>query len=340
MGILVRDIAGSAAAARSGPAAIPAGDTLIIWSRTPPAVDATPMDRLSLRCAFGGRFAQRLGDRRLVVDDDAYLVVNAGESCAADRVEGSAAHLLTVCFSEPTLERCLTGSGLATSRQGLFTAHLRPSDRRVTPLVRALIRAADGDGTTTSADDWEARAEMLLRALLAERDQEHERVASLTHARVRTRQEIHERISRATDHLLSHFDEPVNLAQLADVAGLAKFHFLRMFVAVHRVTPMEYLRCKRVAVASRLLQTDGVSLGAVARQVGVADRSTLLRLFIDYRGTTPDQYRRALRASGPPPGEESLLGDLVATRAAAKATSTRSTPAAAAHDPGIAHAGD
>ena len=105
MGILVRDIAGSAAAARSGPAAIPAGDTLIIWSRTPPAVDATPMDRLSLRCAFGGRFAQRLGDRRLVVDDDAYLVVNAGESCAADRVEGSAAHLLTVCFSEPRYAR-------------------------------------------------------------------------------------------------------------------------------------------------------------------------------------------------------------------------------------------
>lgn len=337
MGILIRDIAGSAAPGRVLQAWPSGDDTLLVWSRTPLA-DAPP-DRLSLRSAFGGRVGQRIADRLLVVDDDAYLVVNPGDACLADASPEPAPQILSVYFSDSTLRRCLNGSALSAP-QALFPAHLRPSDRRVTPLLRSLIREADGDGVTTSAAEWEARAEALLRALLVEREHEQQRIAGLSHARERTRQEIHERISRATDHLLSHFDEPVNLAQLADVAGLAKFHFLRMFVAVHRVTPMEYLRCKRVAVASRLLRADGVSLGTVARQVGVADRSTLLRLFIDYRGTTPDQYRRTLRASGPPPGEESLLGDLVAKRAAAKATGAaagsaerpRSATAAAASD--------
>ena len=170
--------------------------------------------------------------------------------------------------------------------------------------------------------------------MLTERHLERERIGALAHARARTRQEIYRRVSAATDYLLTHYDEPVNLQQLADVACLAKFHFLRMFVAVHQVTPMEYLRCKRVAVASRLLKSDGASLGIVARQVGVADRSTLLRLFIDYRGTTPDQYRRSLRSNATHASEDTLLADLVAARVSSKkeeAAAPRITEGRAAH---------
>ena len=309
-----------------------AADSVFVWTRTPHIAQVACPGRLSVRAAFGGRVTHSIGDARLQVDDDDYLVVNPGTACdthsATDGVHPVG--YFAVYFSDATLRRCLAdynghvfnsggpGAGIAEAAGALFSEQLRPHDRRVTPLIRSLASAIEHTDGNAAPAEWEAHAEELLAALLTERHLERERVAALTHARARTRQEIYRRVSAATNYLLSHYDEPVNLQQLADVACLAKFHFLRMFVAVHRVTPMEYLRCKRVAVASRLLRSDGVSLGVVARQVGVADRSTLLRLFIDYRGTTPDQYRRGLRGVPAVTNDDCLLADLVAARANSK----------------------
>lgn len=305
------------------------GDTVFVLTKAAHLAQAALAGRLSLRAAFGGRVAQSFGDSRVHVDDDCYLILNPGTACETHYQSDTPVNYCAVYFSDATLKRCLAdynghvfngnGNGAVAEAAGaLFSEHLRPQDRRVTPLIRALPTNSDATDREASRAAWESRAEDLLRAMLTERHLERERVGALAHARARTRQEIYRRVSAATDYLLTHYDEQVNLQQLADVACLAKFHFLRMFVAVHRVTPMEYLRCKRVAVASRLLKSDGASLGVVARQVGVADRSTLLRLFIDYRGTTPDQYRRSLRAAGTPATEDALLADLVAARVSAK----------------------
>ena len=326
-----------------------ADDTVFVWSRTARLAQPAHPGRLSLRAAFGGRVAHTLGEAKLQVDDDTYLIVNPTSTCETQAESDSPLTYCAVYFSDATLRRCLAdynghvfngnGNGPVSEASGaLFSEHLRPHDRHVTPLIRALASGADAQDRAAARAAWEARAEELLRALLTARHLEREHVAALAHARVRTRQEIYRRICAATDHLLSHYDEAVNLQQLADVACLAKFHFLRMFVAVHRVTPMEYLRCKRVAVASRLLKSDGVSLGVVARQVGVADRSTLLRLFIDYRGTTPDQYRRGLRSGALSGTDDSLLADLVAARVTSKVD--EGTPSrAAAPRSSIASAG-
>ena len=324
-----------------------AGDTVVVWGKTahlaPPAVAG----RLSLRAAFGGRVLHSFGDARLQVDDDAYLILNPTTACEAHYESDTPVTYCAVYFSDATLKRCLAeynghvfnghanGNGAVAEAAGpLFSERLRPQDRRVSPLIHAIATGPDTSDREASRAAWEARAEELLRAMLTERHLERERIGALAHARARTRQEIYRRVSAATDYLLTHYDEPVNLQQLADVACLAKFHFLRMFVAVHQVTPMEYLRCKRVAVASRLLKSDGASLGIVARQVGVADRSTLLRLFIDYRGTTPDQYRRSLRSNATHASEDTLLADLVAARVSSKkeeAAAPRITEGRAAH---------
>lgn len=313
-----------------------AADTLFVSTHSPHALEPAA-GRLSVRAAFGGRVTHVIGATRRHVDDDTYLVVNSATSCDTAARPDTTVTYCAVYFSEATVQRCLANfegqlfqhSGPASASPGaLFSERLRPHDRRVTPLLRALATRTDGATSDSTRALWEARAEELLLALLAERQQERERVGALAQARARTRQEIFRRVSDATDYLLSRYDEPITLQQLADVACLAKFHFLRMFVAVHDLTPMEYLRCKRVAAASRLLKAEQVSLSRVARQVGVADRSTLLRLFIDYRGTTPDQYRRGLRAGTLAGSEDSLLADLVQARRSAKGGRTLREPRA------------
>jgi AraC-like DNA-binding protein len=279
------------------------GDTtLIIHTRTHQASQPLHAQPLSVRAAFGGRAEHSLGTTRLAVDDDSYLIVNAGTEAGLRIQAPTEIHYLGVWFPQTLVREAL---GRATPDEALeqrhprpaavpFAEHLRPHDDLVTPALMALARAVDaGDGRDAAALDEMSLT--LLDRLARARSEEAEHVANLAQVRQRTKREIHRRIWAATDFLLSCYDRPLTLQQLADVACLAKYHFLRMFVAVHGLTPMEYLRCKRVAVASRLLASTGLSLVEIARGVGVADRSTLLRLFVEHCNLTPEEYRRRQR---------------------------------------------
>jgi AraC family transcriptional regulator len=278
------------------------GDTtLIINTRTHQATQPPHAQPLSVRAAFAGRAEHALGTTRLAVDDDSYLIVNAGTDCGLRIQSPTEIHYLGVWFPHTLVREAL---GRATPDEALdqrtprpaapFAEHLRPHDDLVTPALMALARAVDaGDGRDAAALDEMSLT--LLDRLARARSEEVDHVANLAQVRQRTKREIHRRIWAATDFLLSCYDRPLTLQQLADVACLAKYHFLRMFVAVHGLTPMEYLRCKRVAVASRLLASTGLSLVEIARVVGVADRSTLLRLFVEHCNLTPEEYRRRQR---------------------------------------------
>jgi AraC family transcriptional regulator len=303
------------------------GENLVISARTHFASQPPHPERLSVKAAFGGRVEYGLNNARLAVDDDTYLVVNAGTEVGCRIQSAVDVHSFTVHFADSTVAHVF-GSLPQTPEDWLdhrapqntgvpihFAEHLRPHDKLVTPTLRFLAKQVDRD----AANDrgwWDEQLTFLLERLVRMHAEEQEHIVGLAQVRMRTKREIHRRIWAATDFLLSSYDRPLTLQQLADVACLAKYHFLRMFVAVHGLTPMEYLRCKRVAVASRLLQSTGLSLVEIARVVGVADRSTLLRLFVDYCGLTPEEYRRRLRAVTEENTSWTRLKDLLESRVA------------------------
>jgi AraC family transcriptional regulator len=103
----------------------------------------------------------------------------------------------------------------------------------------------------------------------------------------------------ATDYLLSCYAAPLTLAELADVACLGRFHFLRMFRTVHGVTPFYFLTCKRVAVAARLLAQTSLPVSDIATTVGYGDRDQLLRAFRELVRISPARFRcRSETAAG------------------------------------------
>lgn len=319
------------------------GENLAISARTHFASQPPHAERLSVKAAFGGRVEYLLNNARLAVDDDTYLIVNGGTECGCRIQSAVDVHSFTVHFSDATVSQVF-GSLPQTPEEWLdhrapqntgvpihFAEHLRPHDKLVTPTLRFLAKHVDRD----AANDrgwWDEQLTFLLERLVRLHAEEQEHIVGLAQVRMRTKREIHRRIWAATDFLLSSYDRPLTLQQLADVACLAKYHFLRMFVAVHGLTPMEYLRCKRVAVASRLLQSTGLSLVEIARVVGVADRSTLLRLFVDYCGLTPEEYRRRLRAVTEENTSWTRLKDLLESRVASSRRNVK--PDAAREDDG------
>ncbi len=97
--------------------------------------------------------------------------------------------------------------------------------------------------------------------------------------------------------------EPVDLAQVADAAGLSAFHFLRLFANVLGVTPHQYLVRSRLRRAARLLADEERAITDVAYDVGFGDLSNFVRTFHRAAGVSPRGFRRAAR------GDRTILRD-------------------------------
>lgn len=102
------------------------------------------------------------------------------------------------------------------------------------------------------------------------------------------------RFDAVIDYLHAALAERLTLEQLAAVAGLSPFHFLRSFKARHGVTPQQMLMALRLREAKRLLAA-GVAPAAVAAATGLADQAHLTRAFACRYGVTPARYQRQIR---------------------------------------------
>lgn len=102
------------------------------------------------------------------------------------------------------------------------------------------------------------------------------------------------RFGAVIDYLHAHLAERITLEQLANVAGLSPFHFLRRFRDVHHATPQQLLMALRLERAKRLL-AQGRAPATVAAETGLADQAHLTRAFAWRYGVTPARYQRQLR---------------------------------------------
>jgi len=102
------------------------------------------------------------------------------------------------------------------------------------------------------------------------------------------------RFAPVVDYLRAHLDRRLTLDELAAVAGLSPFHFLRQFKARYHATPQQMLMALRLFEAKRLLAA-GDAPAEVAAATGLADQAHLTRAFARRYGVTPARYQRQTR---------------------------------------------
>jgi AraC family transcriptional regulator len=102
-------------------------------------------------------------------------------------------------------------------------------------------------------------------------------------------------IADAIRHLEAHIDQPHTLADLARIAGLSRYHFLRMFKRVTGITPHQWiLRTRLREAASRLVLSDQ-PITEIALDLGFEDLSNFIRSFRAEFGSSPRAYRASMR---------------------------------------------
>ena len=85
-----------------------------------------------------------------------------------------------------------------------------------------------------------------------------------------------------------------SLREMANIAGVSRFHFLRAFSRATGATPHAYILQRRVRLVRRLLKA-GWDLGEASAHSGFADQSHMTRAFVRQLGTTPAHYRQVVR---------------------------------------------
>ena len=93
-------------------------------------------------------------------------------------------------------------------------------------------------------------------------------------------------LGRARDYLHAGWAEPVSLDQLAGVAGMSRFHFLREFKKSYGLPPHAYQLQLRALQAKEML-FQGMPLNEVALSVGLYDQAHLTNVLKRYVGVTP-----------------------------------------------------
>lgn len=247
---------------------------------------ARHVQTLSIKMAWGGCSAGErylLPRRDVLVDDDSYLVLDEGRAYGSVVRARRPVHSFAVFF-RPGMAAEVAGQRRQSTAQALdavplatpvaFRPHLRRHDGSVSPRLHALwlaVRQGERD------EDWlEQSLFKLLDALL---DAEHAIDANQAPSPTRTasRRELERRLRLAADFIDSHATECIDLARMAEVACLSKYHFVRGFGRLFGCTPHDWLTRKRAGIARRLIAQGESDTERIAQASGMGSRWALRR---------------------------------------------------------------
>ena len=105
-------------------------------------------------------------------------------------------------------------------------------------------------------------------------------------------------LRRARDHMDRHYDEELDLDEVARVAGVSKYYFARCFEATYGETPMRYLTRRRIERAQDLLRVANLTVTEVCMLVGFASLGSFSARFSALVGESPTAYRDRWAARG------------------------------------------
>ena len=99
-------------------------------------------------------------------------------------------------------------------------------------------------------------------------------------------------LDSAETYLADTFDQPISVADLAEIAGVHPVHLARGYRRWFGAAPGDRLRTRRLERAADLLMRSRDPIGDIALASGFCDQSHLNRQFVKAYGVTPGEFAR------------------------------------------------
>jgi AraC-like DNA-binding protein len=249
----------------------------------------------SVHAAWNGSYTLSIDGHALKLEEEVFLVLNAGHVLSTHGRRDPGTCLLSIYFAPELLQQAY--DALAPADRELLAAcsqdgvpggslrlfeHLRDGDRSFTSVMHYVAHHI-----CAGVEDpqwYEEQVGFLLRRLLAHELSLARTVSSMTHMKSWKRRETFTRLARVADLIHSCYDRPLSIDELAEAAHWSRFHMMREFKALHGISPYEYLQRRRTQTAARLLCSTELSVAQIAERTGFHERSTLVRRLRRTRG--------------------------------------------------------
>lgn len=234
---------------------------------------------VAIAVVLRGSFVYRSDGGRALMYPGALLLGNAGACFECGHEHGTGDHCLSFNFSRPLFEEiAATAAGAHRFR---FPTTMLPALRKLAGLV-VKTEAGSRDGPPLRLEELAiGLAEGVLATLTGGPPRRADPAA-------RDRQ----RVSDAVRYIEERADMPLGLGDLAEVARMSRYHFLRTFRQSLGVTPYQLLLNLRMRRAALALKTSAAPVAEVAFAAGFGDLSTFNARFREIIGMTPQAFRR------------------------------------------------
>lgn len=103
------------------------------------------------------------------------------------------------------------------------------------------------------------------------------------------------KLTSVIQYVEANFSEPLSMSDLAARAGLSPAQFNRLFKALLKMTPSQYLLSLRIHEAQRQLTQLTTSIADVALKTGFYDQSHFTKKFRIATGLTPSEFLKRFR---------------------------------------------
>jgi AraC family transcriptional regulator len=98
-------------------------------------------------------------------------------------------------------------------------------------------------------------------------------------------------VGKALWFVESHFGSELALSDVAQAAGVSRFHMTRAFSAATGLSVMQYMRGRRLSEAAKVLASGAGDILSVALDAGYNSHEAFTRAFRDEFGLTPETVR-------------------------------------------------
>ncbi|MFG6150648.1 bifunctional transcriptional activator/DNA repair enzyme AdaA [Halobacillus sp. B23F22_1] len=105
-----------------------------------------------------------------------------------------------------------------------------------------------------------------------------------------------ELLVQAFQYIDNHYKEDLKLEHIGDELYVNKFYLLKIFSKRTDMSPIQYVRYKRIEEAKSLIESSARSITTIALDVGFKSPSHFSTVFSKFVGMTPTQYRTALHS--------------------------------------------
>ncbi len=240
-------------------------------------------DGFSVSAVVGGNFTYRSDAGQGLLYPGALLLGNNGSCFECGHQHGIGDRCISLNVHEEQFSE-VAAAATSTSRFRFSAPSLPPSPKAL-PVI-AQMEALTCAPSLLRSEELALRIIERVIALMAS---DRQTPAAPTGRETR-------RVIEAIRLVESEAGRPLELKEMAAVAGVSKYHFLRVFRRLTGVTPHRYLISARLRRAALALTSSRLPVLEIALDSGFGDLSTFNKTFRAVFGLTPTQYRDTRRS--------------------------------------------